>query len=270
MAARYSSGPRLFVSDVRFSFSDPLPRRIELTPHEGHYLRDVLRLGAGAHLEVGDPATGTIGLATIESIKEPVSITITAWIRDERPEERPIVILCALCKGDKNEQICDWSTELGCSEIHFWQSPRSVVRLKSTDDRLHRAARLAKVATAAAQQSKQPRPPRVAVHASLETALEAITELATMDRYLCSLEPDSQPLAALCRAEERKKPVLLIIGPEGDITPEEHTLLIERAQAIPVSLGPATLRSELAVVSAIATMRVIQPATTPRSVKNAS
>jgi 16S rRNA (uracil1498-N3)-methyltransferase len=255
MAARYSSGPRLFLSDVRLCFSDPLPRRIELQDNEGHYLRDVLRLGVGSHLEVGDPSSGTIGLATIESTRDPVSITITAWIRDERPRERPIVILCALCKGDKNEQICDWSTELGCSEIHFWQSPRSVVRLKGPDDCAHRAARFAKIATAAAQQSKQTRPPKVAVHLSLEAALQALPELPSMGRYLCSLEPDSQPLSTLCAASSTSIPALVIIGPEGDITPEERTLLAQQSKVTPVTLGPSVLRSELAVVSAVSVIR---------------
>lgn len=255
MAARYSSGPRLFLSDVRLCFSDPLPRRIELNENEGHYLCNVLRLTAGSHLEVGDPSSGTIGLATIESTKEPVSITITSWIRDERPQERPIIILCALCKGDKNEQICDWSTELGCTEIHFWQSPRSVVRLKGPDDCTQRAARLTKIATAAAQQSKQPRPPKVAVHPSLEAAMRALPDLPSRSRYLCSLEPNSKPLTTCCAESDANIPVLIIIGPEGDITPEENTLLVREAQVTPVTLGPSVLRSELAVVSAIAAVR---------------
>lgn len=266
MAARYSSGPRLFLSDVRLCFSDPLPRRIELHENEGHYLCNVLRLSAGSHLEVGDPSNGTIGLATIESTKEPVSITVTAWIRDERPEERPITILCALCKGDKNEQICDWSTELGCTEIHFWQSPRSVVRLKGPDDCAQRTARLAKIATAAAQQSKQLRPPKIAVHPSLEAALHALPELSSMERYLCSLEPNSQPLATLCAKGTIKTPTLVIIGPEGDITPEENSLLVQQFGVTPVTLGPSVLRSELAVVRAIATIRAADTLQDPKKI----
>jgi len=258
MAARYSSGPRLFLSDVRLCFSDSLPRRIELQSNESHYVRDVLRLNPGSHIEVGDPLNGTIGLATIESINDSVTVTITAWVRDERPKERPIIILCALCKGEKNDQICDWSTELGCSEIHFWQSPRSVVRLKGPNDCEHRVNRLAKIATAAAQQSKQQKPPLVAVHDSIQAALKALSDRPDMDRYLCSLQPESKPLVDVCGLSSSQKTALLIIGPEGDITPEENRILIEQWQAIPVTLGPSVLRSELAVVSAIALMRAAE------------
>ncbi|MFN4895664.1 MAG: RsmE family RNA methyltransferase [Pseudomonadota bacterium] len=257
MAARYSSGPRLFVSNVRFCFSDPLPRRIELSSNEGHYLRDVLRLSVGTQIEVGDPSNGTIGLATIDSLQEPVSVVVSAWVQDQRPVERPITILCALCKGDKNEQICDWSTELGCVEIHFWQSPRSVVRLRSENDFTQRANRFQKIATAAAQQSKQPNPPRVTVHPSLATALGLITHLDTSSRYLCSLEPESRPLSEMCATKELNIPAVLAIGPEGDITPEERELFVNRAQFIPITLGPSVLRSELAVVSAIALIRAV-------------
>jgi 16S rRNA (uracil1498-N3)-methyltransferase len=258
MAARYSSGPRLFLSNVRLSFSDLLPRRIELNESESHYVRNVLRLDLGAHIEVGDPTNGTVGLATIESGKGAVTISITAWIRDDRPHQRPIIILCALCKGDKNEQICDWSTELGCTEIHFWQSPRSVVRLKGPSDCELRATRLAKIATAAAQQSRQAKPPRVAVHQSLDAALNALSTESNVNYYLCSLAPHSRTLTNVCRENDVTAPVVIIIGPEGDITPDEHTLLVTQAHATPVTLGPSVLRSELAVVSAIALIRAAQ------------
>jgi len=259
MAARYSSGPKLFLSDVRLSFSDPLPRHITLTSNESHYLRDVLRLTVGDHLEVGDPETGATGIATIESINQAVTITVTAWAVDQRPRQREILVLCALLKGDKNEQILDWSTELGCSAIHFWQSPRSVVRLKGPDDAAHRTARFTKVALAAAQQSKQRKPPHVAVHLSLKQALDALAERGSMAQYLCSLAPDSTPLAQACTAANSTSPALIIVGPEGDLSPEENQLLIEQAHVTPVTLGPSVLRSELAVVSAITIVRCKSP-----------
>lgn len=258
MAARYSSGPRLFLSNVRLCLSDPLPLRIELNESESHYIRNVLRLDLGAQIEVGDPKSGTIGVATIESVKDAVTIAVTAWVCDGNPQQRPIIILCALCKGDKNEQICDWGTELGCAEIHFWQSPRSVVRLKGPSDCEHRTQRLAKIAIAAAQQSRQPKPPNVIVHPSLESALQILHAQANLDYYLCSLAPDSRTLIDVCRKSEAAVPAVIIIGPEGDITPDEHALLVNQAQAIPVTLGPSVLRSELAVVCAIALMRAAQ------------
>jgi 16S rRNA (uracil1498-N3)-methyltransferase len=237
-------------------FSDPLPKRIDLTDNESHYLRDVLRLKASEVLEVGDPATGVLGLATIESLTtDGVTINITAWIADDAPKQRELLILCALCKGDKNDQICDWSTELGCSAIFFWQSPRSVVRLKSSDDFKQREARLSKIATAAAQQSRQRKPPAVRVYSSLELALSEIQRDRDIDLYLCSLEPGIKLLSDVIRSADNSKPALLIIGPEGDPSPEEISFLQHKACATSVSLGPSVLRSELAVVSAIATLR---------------
>ncbi len=258
MAARYSSGPRLFLSNVRLCFSDSLPRRIELNESESHYVRNVLRLDPGTEIEVGDPTSGVIGLATIVSSQDAVAISISAWVRDDRPQQRPIIVLCALCKGEKNDHICDWSTELGCTEIHFWQSPHSVVRLKGASDAEHRTTRLAKIATAAAQQSRQSRPPNVAVHLSLEAALTNLKPRERLDYYLCSLAPDSRALIDVCRKSDAATPAVIIIGPEGDVTPDEHALLVTQARAIPVTLGPSVLRSELAVVSAIALIRAAQ------------
>ncbi len=243
------------MSNVRLCASDALPQSIELNPNDTHYLRDVLRLAVGSCLEVGDPESGVLGLATIESVKDRVTVTISSWIPDLLLKQRPISVLCALCKGDKNELICDWSTELGCKEVHFWQSPRSVVRLKGADDCERKAARLTKIATAAAQQSKQAMPPKIGVHASLKAALEELTKQPGLVKLVCSLQPNSQALSGVCATLDSSAPVLLIIGPEGDLAPEEYELLLKDAQAIPVSLGPSVLRSELAVVSAVVGVR---------------
>lgn len=260
MAARYSSGPRIFLSDARLLLSDSLPRQIKLNSNESHYLKDVLRLRVRDDLEVGDPVNGVVGLATVESLDSGlVVISVTKLLTVKPSPQREIIVLSALCKGDKNEQICDWSTELGCSEIHFWQSPRSVVRLKTETDLTQRQARLHKIAIAAAQQSKQFKPPVVQVHRSIDVAITKIQDRAQIDLYLCSLEPGAKLLSEVCHLSDQNKAAVLIIGPEGDLAPEECSLLIDKWGAIPVSLGPSVLRSELAVVSSVATIRAFSP-----------
>ena len=46
----------------------------------------------------------------------------------------------------------------------------------------------------------------------------------------------------------------IVIGPEGDLSPEEETLL-KSSGWLPVSLGKSTLRSELAALTAIVAVR---------------
>ena len=259
-------GPRLFVDALCPQGIDILHQQIELSQENTHYLRDVLRLKDGDHLELGDPDSGAIFSAVILSTTSAVTVLIKEALPDTQLLQRPIVLLFALCKGQKNELVCDWATELGCSSIIFWQAERSVVRLKDERELSAKAARLTKIAQAAAQQSKQSRPPQIHVVRSLSaaTALSAAAEISAAAQTLqsnsvglklyCSLSPDAAPVHALLLTLNNSVATAIVIGPEGDLSPEEETLL-KSSGWLPVSLGKSTLRSELAALTAIVAVR---------------
>ena len=259
-------GPRLFVDALCPQGIDILHQQIELSQENTHYLRDVLRLKDGDHLELGDPDSGAIFSALILSTTSAVTVLIKEALPDTQLLQQPIVLLFALCKGQKNELVCDWATELGCSSIIFWQAERSVVRLKDERELSAKAARLTKIAQAAAQQSKQSRPPQIHVVRSLSAAaaLSAAAEISAAAQTLqsnsvglklyCSLSPDAAPVHALLSTLNNSVATAIVIGPEGDLSPEEETLL-KSSGWLPVSLGKSTLRSELAALTAIVAVR---------------
>ena len=261
-------GPRLFLDALCPQGIDILHQQIELSQENTHYLRDVLRLKDGDHLELGDPDSGAIFSAVILSTTTTSAVTVL--IKEALPDtqllQQPIVLLFALCKGQKNELVCDWATELGCSSIIFWQAERSVVRLKDEKELSAKVVRLTKIAQAAAQQSKQSRPPQIHVVRSLSaaTALNAAAALSAAAQTLqsnsvglklyCSLSPDAAPVHALLSTLNNSVATAIVIGPEGDLSPEEETLL-KSSGWLPVSLGKSTLRSELAALTAIVAVR---------------
>ncbi|MCX6115438.1 MAG: RsmE family RNA methyltransferase [Proteobacteria bacterium] len=259
-------GPRLFVDALCPHGIEILHQQIELSQENTHYLRDVLRLKDGDHLELGDPDSGAIFSAVILSTTSAVTVLIKEALPDTQLLQQPIVLLFALCKGQKNELVCDWATELGCSSIIFWQAERSVVRLKDERELSAKAARLTKIAQAAAQQSKQSRPPQIHVVRSLSAAaaLNAATEISAAAQTLqsnsvglklyCSLSPDAAPVHALLSTLNNSVATAIVIGPEGDLSPEEETLL-KSSGWLPISLGKSTLRSELAALTAIVAVR---------------
>lgn len=253
-------GPRLFVDALCPQGIDILHQQIELSQENTHYLRDVLRLKDGDHLELGDPDSGAIFSAVILSTTSAVTVLIKEALPDTQLLQRPIVLLFALCKGQKNELVCDWATELGCSSIIFWQAERSVVRLKDERELSAKAARLTKIAQAAAQQSKQSRPPQIHVVRSLSAAAEISAAAQTLQsnsvglKLYCSLSPDAAPIHALLSTLNNSVATAVVIGPEGDLSPEEETLL-KSSGWLPVSLGKSTLRSELAALTAIVAVR---------------
>jgi 16S rRNA (uracil1498-N3)-methyltransferase len=206
----------------------------------------------GALVEIGDPDTGDSFTASISSTTNGVILSIVEKV-DNAKTDVSITLLCALCKGQKNELICDWATELGCTQIIFWQSDRSIVRLKSEDDTTAKAQKFSKAALAAAQQSRQVRPPKVHVATSLKKALELTSTGDAGLRVCCSLEHDAPPLSEIASSLKPADQVFIVIGPEGDLTPEEVEILKNNGFKA-ASLGRQVLRSELAAVTAIVTI----------------
>lgn len=240
------------MSTVRFSFAQKLGDTTSLSPTDSHYIRDVLRLRVGDRLELGDSESGVVALTTITELQPNVLVTVESILEASDDNGPGTTLLCALLKGQKNDLICDWATELGCTRIIFWQSSRSIVRLDSEKDRLHKETRLSKIAHAAAQQSKQSRPPEVRVTQSLTEALKAIMSGASSEslKLACSLRADAKPIRAVIHEHPTAIQFVFAIGPEGDFAPEEENWLSDHGFHS-VSLGRRTLRSELAVVTAL-------------------
>ena len=253
MAPREYKGPRLFVEGLCQRGVLHLNSLLPLSPHDSHYLKDVLRLPVGALVEIGDPESGETFKTSISSITDGVILSIIEKV-DTASADVSVTLLCALCKGQKNELICDWATELGCAQIIFWQSDRSIVRLKSEDDAVAKAQKFTKAAIAAAQQSRQVRPPKVHVATSLTRALEVAHIGDAALKVCCSLEHDAPPLSQIASDLKPGGHVFIVVGPEGDLTPGEFDALKNNGFRA-ASLGRQVLRSELAVVAAIVTVK---------------
>lgn len=245
----------MFIVGLDEQFRAAPDAAISLSNDTAHHIRDVLRLKPGDAVEPTDPGSGTVYGGVIEGIHAGVTVRIDPP-RETPAVQLPIILVCALCKGPKNDLICDWATELGATQIVFWQAKRSVVRLDDADA-VVRQKRLLKIALAAAQQSRQPRPPAVSVHTSLARALQIVEapEGNHPAKLLCSLSADSRPIQEVLATLSNYSAVQVIIGPEGDLSPEEEEVLTEHG-FVHASLGSSTLRSELAVVAALLAIKL--------------
>ena len=253
MAPRECKGPRLFVEGLHKRGAIEPNSLLPLSPTDSHYLKDVLRLPVGALVEIGDPDTGETFTTTISSTSNGVTLSVIEKV-DTITTDISIILLCALCKGQKNELITDWATELGCSQIILWQADRSIVRLKNEADADAKTQKFSKAALAAAQQSRQARPPSVAVTTSLTKALELLPSTPDTRKVCCSLEHEAPPLRELTSHLRPGSSLCIVIGPEGDLTPDELQTLYDHGFK-GASLGRQVLRSELAVVTAIITAK---------------
>ena len=213
---------------------------------EGRHAATVRRIAAGESVLLSDGRGLRVTAEVTGAGRGELDLVVTAVEPEPEPATR-FVLVQALAKADRDEQAVESATELGVDEVVPWQAGRSVVVWRG--ERGARARRKWEaVVTAAAKQSRRSRVPVVA---------EPVGAAALLDRVRRSTlalvlhEGATTPLAGHGIPEEGE--VLLVVGPEGGITPEELTAL-QGAGAVPVRLGPQVLRSSSAGPAALAVL----------------
>jgi len=200
---------------------------------------EALRLGDGAGLV----AQGVVASATPAE----VALAVQGVQRHERPVPS-IRLVQALAKGDRAELAVQAATELGVDGVIPWQAARSVSRWDAAKA-LKGRERWQTIAREATKQSMRPFTPMVEplVSTALLAARAAETTVLVLD------PTGEQALTAVTAAELGHRDVLLVVGPEGGISPDERVALIA-AGARCVRLGASVLRTSTAGPAAIAVL----------------
>jgi 16S rRNA (uracil1498-N3)-methyltransferase len=157
------------------------------------------------------------------------------------------VLVQALAKGDRDELAVQAACELGVDEVVPWQASRSVSRWEGTKAAKGRE-RWATIVREAAKQAHRSWVPQVAEPAST-AQLIARSEGARM------LILDPAATAPLSQIDADERDLVLVVGPEGGISPEELERF-EAAGAERIRLGDTVLRTSTAGPAAIAVLSV--------------
>jgi 16S rRNA (uracil1498-N3)-methyltransferase len=217
---------------------------LTLTGPEGHHAAAVRRLRAGERADVTDGA-GTLAEGVVTSVgKDSVTLDVRALHTVPPPEPR-LAVAQALPKGDRGELAVELMTEVGVDAIIPWSAERSITRWQA--ERGEKAlGKWRATAREAAKQSRRTWLPEITAPAT--TAVLAKRAAAAARAVL--LEAD-----AAFRLHELPLPeggeLLLIVGPEGGISPAERAALRE-AGAVEARLGPTVLRTSTAGAAAAA------------------
>lgn len=218
--------------------------RVTLTGAEAHHAAAVRRVRVGETVTIGDGrGTWLTGACTSVAPRE-VVVDVTAR-QDVPAPARRVVLVQALAKGDRDELAVQAATELGVDEVVPWQAARSVSRWDAAKAEKGRA-RWATIAREAGKQAHRAWLPSVTAPVSTrELAQRAATAQVLV------LEPTaSVALTALDLAGDDRD-VLLVVGPEGGISPEELQAL-DATGAVLVRLGDTVLRTSTAGPAALA------------------
>ncbi|MGW8483607.1 16S rRNA (uracil(1498)-N(3))-methyltransferase [Microbacterium sp. NPDC055903] len=217
---------------------------VVLTGAEAKHAAVVRRVRVGEPVTLGDGSGVWLEGAVADVEPARVEVAVTSRLEIAAPSPR-LVLVQALAKGDRDELAVQASCELGVDEIVPWQAARSVSRWEGPKAAKGRE-RWASIVREAAKQAHRAWIPAVADAATTaQLAQRARTERMLVldpgaDVRLSSIDPDDRDL-------------VLVVGPEGGIAPEELERLVA-AGAQRVRLGDTVLRTSTAGPAAIAVL----------------
>ncbi|MBS1546694.1 MAG: 16S rRNA (uracil(1498)-N(3))-methyltransferase [Bacteroidetes bacterium] len=222
------------------------PSTAELPEEEAHHALHVLRLSAGTLIGLLDGKGGFARAQITATGKK--TCTVQVLNMEHSPAERSCKIHLAVAPTKQMERF-EWflekATEIGVDRITPLQTQRTE-RTKLRHDRMER------VLVGAMKQSQRRWLPKL----GNMTSLVDVARETAPQRFFGWCEGQRTELATAFRPEQD---VLLLIGPEGDFTPEEAGLL-SAAGFLPVALGQARLRTETAAIAACTWMNFAKAA----------
>lgn len=210
-----------------------------LTPEESHHALHVLRLRVGDKFELTD-GLGTMASAELTSEdKRKAGFRIIASHKIPRRSFSIHLAIAPTKNIDRMEWLVEKIVEIGVEKITFVKCAKSERPRVSMD-------RLNKLVTSAMKQSRQAWLPQLTGMISFQDLLESATESQRFIAHVDSGNPDH--LLTLARSGGE---CVVLIGPEGDFSPEELTMALA-AGFRKVSLGTNRLRTETAGLVSVA------------------
>jgi len=223
---------------------------IPLSGEEAHYLLRVLRLRVGDEVSAFN-GRGWSARADVEETGREFALLRIRERREAAPRARGFSVAQAMLKSEAMDTVVRLCTELGASSLIFFTTGRSIPRHAGGDTERAKLARWQRIALGACRQSRRDFIPPLSILPSLAALGE---KLGDYDMALvASLREGSAPLAGILSSVRgaRCKNLLLIVGPEGDFSDEEHAQLIS-CGVVPCMLSDAVLRAETAAFTGAA------------------
>ena len=216
-----------------------------------HHFIQVLRVKKGEDLFITD-GQGAGYIAQITQVsKHRVSLKIKKTLKKNSRDEQQIKITlaCAVPKGVRFEEVVEVATQLGIDEIIPLLTERTFIKKDAFDKKRDR---LERIMTAAAKQIGALFLPflREAVYFK-----DFIKEADHFD--LCLLPNLSERPFSLKKAVAtfKARRILVLIGPEGDFSPQERALAFQMG-CQGVSLGESVLRVDTAAIATISFLKM--------------
>jgi len=207
---------------------------IALPLEESHHALHVVRVQQGERVVLFDGEGTELDGEVSRATRREVFVAVRKTRRIPEPATGLTLLQAWLHQERSIEYLIRRCTELGVTRFRFFRGGHSERAPRLTP-------KLTRVAIEACKQCGRAWLPSFEVAPDLRAAIEGIEGgLLILTQHL-----DPVPLRQAVQARE----ATVIIGPEGDFTPEELGAA-ERRGAVPISLGGATYRAEVAATLA--------------------
>ena len=150
---------------------------------------------------------------------------------------------CPTKNNDRFEWMVEKATEMGVDRIVPLIGERS-------ERKVYKAERAQRIALSAAKQSLKARIPEIEEPVKVKEFLERPLSGAGFIAW-CFEDDDARRLGIAEAIRAAGPEITVLIGPEGDFSPEEAALALAKGYT-PVHLGPSRLRTETAALAAVA------------------
>ena len=233
------------MNNIRIFFPESLSLNFisNLQKPQSHYLTKVMRIKVGEYFSLFNE--NGEWLAIINNIsKGLVEFNIVEQLRQK---ENSIEIWLAFSpiKSNYFNFMIQKATELGVTKFIPIIFNRTIVRKINSE-------RLEKIIIEATEQSNRIKPPLLEKSQNLKNFLK--NNEKKIDLIFTDLNTKNKKIEL---NKNSKKPLCIIIGPEGDFSEEERQSILNFKDVKPVKINQNILRSETAVISSISILSYI-------------
>jgi 16S rRNA (uracil1498-N3)-methyltransferase len=222
---------------------------------EGFHAASVRRIRPGEELVLGDGAGGLAHCVVERAARDGLQARVLdRWsVAAGRP---PVTVVQALPKSERSELAIELATEAGADAFLAWQASRCVASWEGA--RVDKGLRRWRaVARSAARQSRRAHIPPVEGVLSTAALTQRVRDEVAVGAVVLALH-ESATARIVDVAVTQADSLVLVVGPEGGIAPEEISALTD-AGAIAVRLGPQVLRTSTAAAVALGALGVLTP-----------
>lgn len=226
-----------------FYAPDFTPPSYTLSEEESKHCVRVLRLGCGDSLYITDGRGNLFCCRITDDNPKRCAVEVTQTQENFEPLPYSLTMAVAPTKNaDRYEWFLEKATEVGVTAFLPLETEHS-------ERRVFKPERANKVITAAMKQSLKAYRPTLR---PLTPFREAVAMPFEGRRFIAHCAPAQSPAgkAYLPATLRRGEPALVMIGPEGDFSPEEVALALA-AGFEEITLGTQRLRTETAAIAAV-------------------